>query len=141
MAGQQHRGQDGGDEHRARQRGRGADIEPVPPQQCCTDADARTDRRRERHRVVGVHDAVGEAEHRRGDEQPAAPQDQRRPRSVGAGCTPRDDQAGHEADHRRGQQPRDVQPHSRAEQPAPADVVVEIAEAAGLVTRQPAEPL
>ncbi len=100
---------------------------------------ARADRGRERDGVVRVHDAVREAEHHRGDGQPAAPQDQRRPRRVRPWCAPGDDESRREADHRGRQQPGDVQTHPAAEQPTPADVEVEVAEPAGLVTGQPAQ--
>lgn len=139
MAGKQHRREDDGDKHRPGQGSRSSNVEFVLPQQCCADSDAGCDRGRERDRVVGVDDAVGEAENQCGYDQPAAPQDERGPCGVGARRAPSENQAGHQADHRGRQQPRNVQAHSGAKQTAPPDVVVEVAEAAGLLAGQAAE--
>ena len=53
-------------------------VLPAPPQLAHRDPDQRRDRRRQGDRVVRVDDAVHEAEHRAGHQQPAAPQQQAR---------------------------------------------------------------
>ena len=58
------------------------------PQHDGAHADEGADRGCERDRVVRVDDALPEAERDSGDEQPAAPQEERGARPVGAGCAP-----------------------------------------------------
>ena len=86
------------------------------PQQCRADRDQRADRRCERDLVVGVDDALAEAEHRRCHEQPTAPQQQPSTSTVGARRTaPLPDPSG-EREQRSRQQPRRLAAHDAVEQ-------------------------
>ena len=96
------------------------EVRPAAPELTSGDADERGDRRCQRDGVVRVRDAAHEAEHQAGDQHPAAPQHQCRTRAVGPRGAPGEPQPGDEADQRRGQQPRDLRPHARAEQPPDA---------------------
>ena len=101
-------------ERREHARGEGV---AVRPQQRASDRDERGDRRRERDRVVGVDHALAEAEHDRGDEQPAAPQQQRRARAVGARRAPARPQPERaSASSAAGQQPGGLAAHQVVEQ-------------------------
>ena len=83
-------------------------VLPGAPELRDHDPDESGDRRSQRHRVVLVEDAAHVAEHGDRDQQPAAPQQHRRPGAVGAGRTARQPQSGDERDQGRGQQPGDL---------------------------------
>ena len=141
MMRQQHRGHDHGDEYGRGHRRRHPDVIAAAPQQNRADPEARGERRGERHGVVRVQDAVGIAEGHRGDHQPAAPQDQGGPRRVRARGTPREDRTRPRGTPTRQAAATPIGTHRGAEQPAPADIVVQVAQAAGLVTGEPAQPV
>ena len=106
----------------------------VLPEQDAADAHERTDRGRERDRVVRMDDAGGEAEDQRRHGERSAPQEQRRSCSIGPPGARGHDEATDQQDQRRREQPRDLAaevdveetvppgraPH-RAGRPGPAD--------------------
>ena len=118
---------------------------PALPQHAATHADQRTDRGGERNRVVGVDDALPEAEHEPGDEEPSAPEDERGTHAVGAREPAAPCDAGDEKDQCRGQQPRDLRAELRTEHACDAGraphsgLTTRATDTAGLVARQPAE--
>ena len=96
---------------------RAAQRVAVPQQDRPADRDRRGDPGRQRHRVVRVDDPAHEAEHQHRDHRPAAPQQQRGPRPVGA-CGPAGEpQRRHQQDQRRRQQPAHLRRERLAEQP------------------------
>ena len=72
-----------------------------------------------------MDDAVHEAEHRGGHQQPATPQQQAGAHPVGAGGPSGQPQSGDKADQRGGQQPGRLGAHRHAEHPADAGIAAE----------------
>ena len=127
-------------EHRAR-----LDVVAPLPEHPRAHADQRADRGRQRDRVVGVDDALAEAERDAGDEQPPAPEDERGAHAVGAGEAPAPRESGDEQDERGGEQPRDLRAELGAEHAGEtgrsptAALAAATADAAGLVAGETTE--
>ena len=112
----------------------------VLPHEMRPDAHERGDRRRERDRVVLVEDPLHQAEHERGDDEPAAPHDDRGAGRVGAGHAARHPQAGDGEEQGCGHQPRDLTADHPVEHPRETSAAPHTgADAAGLLTGQPTE--
>ena len=140
VEGPDRRGEHDAREHRARRHV----VAPLP-QHAAGHADERADRRREGHGVVLVDDPLAEAEHESGDEEPAAPEDERGAHAVGAGARAAPRETGDEQDERGRQQPRDLGAELGAEHageaggtPTPG-LTAAPADAAGLVAGEAAE--
>ena len=72
-----------------RQGDAGGELVAASPQHDAADPDEGADRRGEGDGVVRVDDPLTEAERGAGDDEPAAPQDQRGAGAIGAGGAPR----------------------------------------------------
>ena len=137
---EQRRRPERGDEDRGGADGAREERLAVLPHEVRPDADERGDRGRERNRVVLVEDPLHQAEHNRGDDEPPAPHDDRGTGRVGAGRTARHPQAGDGEEQCRGHQPRDLTTDHPVEHAREASAAPHTgADAAGLLTRQPAE--
>ena len=91
------------------------------PQVEHADPDDGADRRGQGDRVVLVDDPLAEAEHSAGDDEPAAPQEQRGAGAVGARARAAShEQPGAEQDQRGGDQPRRLAAELGVEQAGPA---------------------
>ena len=103
-------------EHPSQDKPRGDPVPDLPElHDACPDEDG--DRRPEGVPVVGVDHAAHEAEHRAGDEEPAAPEHERRTPAVGPLSADGRDQAGGERDQGGGEQPADLPAHLQVEEP------------------------
>ncbi len=131
--------------------GRGQDEagdEPVTPapQTGAADADHGPDRGSECDRVIRVDDPLGEAQGEARDDEPAAPQHQRRSGPVRAGGSPAERERADSEDQRGRNEPGDLPTHLGVEHPgqagcppATATGAAHPADAAGLVAVEPPE--
>ena len=107
-------------DERARQRQPRYLSVPLAPRDHDPDPDEGADRRSENDVVVRVDDALHEAEHETGDDEPRAPHEDRGAPAVGALRRPHRDEQRHERDERCRQQPGDLRAHLGAEKPQEA---------------------
>ncbi len=109
----------------------------VAQEEGAADRDERADRGRERDGVVRVHDAAHQAEDEAGDDEPAAPEEERGAGRVEARRPPREEEAGGERDERGRHEPADLRAHAVAEEAREAGLPAE----AGAAQPPPAGPL
>src|SRR5207247_136894 len=98
-----------GDEHRDGEADAPEDgARPKPPEIHRASSHQRGDRRRERDRVVGMDDPRHVAEHTRGHEEPAAPEEISGARAIGALRAGMYHEARDQCDDRKRYEPRDL---------------------------------
>ena len=140
---QQHPRPDGGHGHGPGQPPAGHRAPAHLPQAGGAHADQRADGRGQGDGVVGVEDALHEAEDHAGDDQPPAPEGERGPGPVGPRRPPGQPQPGGQQQQGGREQPGDLAADLGPEHAGPAGLAPAAAraaaDAAGLVAGEPAE--
>ena len=127
---EQHPGPDGGDRGGPGENATAGPGLAGPPRLAAADGHQRGDAGRQRDGVVGVERALHQREHQRGDQRPAAPQEQRGANPVGPRRPTGEPQPGDQQDQGGGQQPGDLAADLAVEQPGEPGLAAEAAHSA-----------